>query len=92
MWPWYTNAAPVSWLVVSDVNRGRRALNFSNWAGYPPADQRKRLSEICSEMREGEMPGRAYVLLHRRAAITPSDTDTVCRWTAGQGAMAESRE
>ncbi len=29
VWPWYSHAAPVSWLVVSDVSRGRKALNFS---------------------------------------------------------------
>src|SRR5215467_1820965 len=37
VWPWYTGVAPASWLVVSDVNRGRKALNLSNWAGYTPA-------------------------------------------------------
>jgi Haem-binding domain len=36
VWPWYSHVAPVSWLVVSDVNRGRKAVNFSEWAGYRP--------------------------------------------------------
>jgi ABC-2 type transport system permease protein len=29
--PWYTNIAPVSWLVQSQVDGGRSALNFSEW-------------------------------------------------------------
>src|SRR5438552_16004132 len=37
MWPWYTSVAPASWLVVSDVNRGRKALNFSDWVPGRPA-------------------------------------------------------
>jgi hypothetical protein len=86
VWPWYSGVAPASWLVVSDVNRGRKELNFSNWAAYRATDQRKYLSEICREMTEGEMPGLPYVLLHRRAAVGNADVATVCRWTAEQSA------
>ena len=25
VWPWYSQVAPASWLLVSDVNRGRKA-------------------------------------------------------------------
>ena len=35
VWPWYTNVAPASWLIVSDVRRGRAELNFSEWGIYP---------------------------------------------------------
>jgi hypothetical protein len=28
-WPWYSNIAPVSWLVQRDVLEGRQRLNFS---------------------------------------------------------------
>ena len=30
-WPWYSNVAPVSWLVQHDVDEGREYLNFSRW-------------------------------------------------------------
>lgn len=33
-WPWYSNVAPASWLVISDVNEGREALNLSWWGLY----------------------------------------------------------
>src|SRR5262245_60103796 len=29
-WPWYACIAPVSWLIVHDVERGRQELNFRN--------------------------------------------------------------
>src|SRR6056297_3230811 len=32
-WPWYSNIAPVSWLVQHDVDEGRHELNFSDWQG-----------------------------------------------------------
>ena len=81
VWPWYSHVAPVSWLVVSDVNRGRRAMNFSEWTAYRPEEQQKHLSEVCKEVSEGEMPGFSYTLLHRSAKLSPPDVATVCRWT-----------
>jgi hypothetical protein len=35
-WPWYSRISPVSWLVASDVQRGRRHLNFSEWNFFGP--------------------------------------------------------
>ena len=31
VWPWYSNIAPASLLVASDVRDGRSYLNFSEW-------------------------------------------------------------
>ncbi len=30
-WPWYSNVAPVSWLLARHVQEGRDKLNFSEW-------------------------------------------------------------
>src|SRR5215468_9730426 len=40
VWPWYTEIAPVSWLMAYGVREGRKAVNFSEWAAYPPDQQR----------------------------------------------------
>lgn len=29
VWPWYSNVAPISWLVQRDIDEGRQRLNFS---------------------------------------------------------------
>src|SRR5690242_8181983 len=34
VWPWYSNIAPVSWFVASDVHDGRRQFSMSDWAQY----------------------------------------------------------
>ena len=31
VWPWYTQVAPVSWLMAYGVAKGRNAINFSEW-------------------------------------------------------------
>jgi hypothetical protein len=81
VWPWYSHVAPVSWLVVSDVNQGRKGLNFSDWAGYRPEEQQKQLAQICKEVSEGEMPGLSYTLMHRHAKLSTDDVTAICRWT-----------
>src|SRR3954454_20503682 len=34
VWPWYSQVAPVSWFIVSDVDGGRRHMNLSEWTTY----------------------------------------------------------
>lgn len=77
-WPWYSHVAPVSWLVAHDVKEAREALNFSEWAGYSAERQRKLLRESCSEVKEGEMPMSAYVLMHPEAKLTAGDVTAIC--------------
>jgi len=50
VYPWYSNIAPVSWLVQHDVEDGRRRLNFSEWqAGSQRAQHITRdISEVIS--------------------------------------------
>jgi hypothetical protein len=81
VWPWYSNVAPVSWLLVSHVNNGRRHMSLSNWGDYTPKEARERLEEMCKEVREGEMPMSSYVLAHTSAALTDRDRETLCAWS-----------
>jgi hypothetical protein len=93
-WPWYSHVAPVSWLVVTDVNRGRKALNFSEWSSYRAKAQQEHLSEICKEVTEGEMPEFSYTLTHRDARLDKADKSAICHWTqsSAQGLSAADAE
>jgi hypothetical protein len=63
-WPWYSNVAPVSWLVQRDVDAGRSVLNFSE------TDREQDESDEAAEtVREGEMPPRSYTLAHPSARL-----------------------
>src|SRR5512144_2449203 len=58
-WPWYTHVAPSSWLVQSDVDDGRKHLNFSEF------DRPQRhATGAAAELAEGEMPPWFYPPLH----------------------------
>jgi hypothetical protein len=80
-WPWYSRVAPVSWLVVSDVNEGRRHLNLSEWDAYDQSKAAEKLNEICDEVKSGGMPDFKYTLVHRGAVLSDQDVAAVCGWT-----------
>ena len=64
-WRWYSNIAPVSWLVQRDVDSGRSALNFSQW----DRPQDVSASDIAEAVRGG-MPPWFYTIIHRNAALS----------------------
>lgn len=67
VWPWYSNIAPVSWLVQRDVDEGRAHLNFSEWNRPQEAD------ESAETVREGSMPPRVYLLTHSEARLSETE-------------------
>ena len=77
VWPWYTQIAPLSWLMAYGVREGRKAVNFSEWAAYPPERQRMLLVESCRDASTGKMPG-AYTLLHPEMRLSAQDVATIC--------------
>ncbi|MBI5364102.1 MAG: heme-binding domain-containing protein [Planctomycetes bacterium] len=64
-WPWYSHVAPFSWLVQRDVDRGRAALNFSEWH-QRPSKAVDALPTLC----EGAMPPAPYRRTHALARLT----------------------
>lgn len=77
VWPWYTQIAPVSWLMASGVAEGRKAVNFSEWASYPPDVQRTLLSVSCQDATSGKMPG-PYTFLRPETKLSPQAIETIC--------------
>ena len=77
VWPWYTEVAPLSWLMAYGVKAGRQAVNFSDWAAYPPERQRELLAESCRDVSTGKMPG-AYTRLRPETRLSPQDIATIC--------------
>ncbi len=82
VWPWYSHVAPLSWLVVDDVNEGRRHLNFSDWlAQESPEEAAEHLALTCQLVQEGGMPPLTYRMLHKNASLSADDVTTLCAWS-----------
>jgi hypothetical protein len=84
VWPWYSNVAPISWLVWRDVNDGRRHMNLSDFATEPVQREGRVLNGMCEETKRGDMPMSIYVPMHPQSKLTSADVDTICRWTDSQ--------
>ncbi len=60
---WYSNIAPVSWLVNKDINEGRQKLNFST-GRHLEGD------EMIQQIERGKMPPDIYLPMHPEANLT----------------------
>jgi hypothetical protein len=69
-YPWYTNIAPVSWLVQNDVSGGRGSLNFSEWTTGGRGESAREVSRVIDG---GSMPPNFYVWLHPSAKLTAAE-------------------
>jgi hypothetical protein len=87
-WPWYSQIAPVSWFLVSDVNDARKKLSLSDWGSYDPKKKATKLQEICEEIEKDDMPLASYVLLHPQAKLSGSDRKLLCDWVKLEGKRA----
>ena len=71
VWPWYSNVAPVSWLVQRDVNDGRRRVNFSDWGHV------RELDDIPRVIQNGQMPMPIFLIMHPKARLTQAEKDAL---------------
>jgi hypothetical protein len=72
VYPWYSNVAPVSWLVMHDIEEGRGNLNFSEWETGSKRAQRA-ADEVGEVISSGQMPLPIYLLQHPEARLTDTE-------------------
>jgi heme-binding protein len=77
VWPWSAHVAPLSWLMARAVAEGRQAVNFSEWAAYPPEQQRLMLGASCDAATSGTMPG-VYTFFKPETRLSAQDIQTIC--------------
>ena len=71
-WPLYSYLAPMSWLVRSDVERGREELNFSTWD-----TGEGKLEDAIEVVTDGSMPPGNYTRIHRGTDLSEAEIDTL---------------
>lgn len=69
-YPWYSNVAPVSFLLADHIKEGREELNFSEYQSYSTKKKNHKLEEVSEALREGWMPIDNYVWMHSEAKLT----------------------
>lgn len=72
VWPWYSNVAPVSWLIQHDVEEGRARFNVSEWGVRENEGE-----EAAETVQEGSMPPWFYNLLHPEARLSAGEKEAL---------------
>lgn len=73
-WPWYSNVAPISWLIYHDVQEGRQKVNFTEWD-----NSHGRADRAVEQVSSGSMPRWYYVLIHPTANLTAGEKDQLIK-------------
>ncbi len=76
-YPWYQNVAPVSWIMSDHIVRGRKALDFSNWANIDPKVKLLRLERAKQVINNDMMPKHDYLLMHKNAILNNEEKRTL---------------
>ena len=83
-WPWYSQVAPASWFVESDVKHARKRMDLSRWDTLGTSDQRLLLTAIGAVIENREMPPHWYLMLHPEAKLTADESVEVIEWTRAE--------
>lgn len=91
-WPLYSRIAPSSWLVEHDVHEGREHLNLSSWEQYTIDNRIDLLGKMSSQLHQGKMPLRQYVLLHPESRLSEAERKLILDWikVERRGLMAQA--
>jgi len=91
VWPWYSNIAPASWIVISDVNNARKWLNFSEWEQYDEARKTKLKKLIYREIITA-MPMHLYLAAHEDAKMSEQQKRIIQEWTGIKSGSVTMRD
>lgn len=75
-WPWYSNVAPVSWVIQNHVQEGRSHFNV-NVPGYG-----RDAGEAAGQVRSGQMPDGSYPPFHPEARLSAAERETLAQGLA----------
>lgn len=73
VWPWYSNIAPLSWLVYRDTMEGRQKFNVSEW------NRPQEGEEAAETVIKGEMPPLIYLPTHPEARLSAAEKEQLIR-------------
>lgn len=77
--PWYSNIAPISWMISKNINNAREGLNFSIWEEYTQEEKDKKRKEIFRTIYAA-MPLPLYMKMHKKSQLTQEERAEVREW------------
>lgn len=77
---WYDRVSPVSWLVNKHIIKGKKKLNFSEWAAQDVFDKYGAFTDIQKEVEKKNMPLKSYTMMHKNARLSEDERKTLVEW------------
>lgn len=78
--PWYSNIAPVSWMLKNHIDEGREHVNFSEWGNYSFKKKMALQEECMEELEKDKMPLKSYTMIHSNAELSANDKAVLIKW------------
>jgi hypothetical protein len=79
-WPFYSNIAPMSFVISSHVKDARKAMNFSKWNEIESNIKKARIKRAIKTINNEMMALPSYVSLHKKSKLTQSQKDILTKW------------
>lgn len=73
-WPWYSNVAPMSWLLYQDVAEARSTFNFNE---ITPAQGADWVGTMVFMIKNASMPPARYQALHPEARFSTAERQEI---------------
>lgn len=80
-YPWYAKIQPVAMFLGNHIEKGKKELNFSEFAGYSLRRQYHKMEEVEETIKEGEMPLKSYTLIHTDSKLNENQRKTLINWS-----------
>ena len=76
-YPWYGLVQPTGWFLEKHIQKGKSALNFSEFGSYSTRRQNSNVRAVISQVKSGEMPLPYYSRIHGDARLTNEEKKAV---------------
>jgi hypothetical protein len=89
-YPWYSNVAPVSWIIEDNVKNARKAINFSTWKEYYSKQAFNYEQRCALEVYTEYMPLKSYTWFNAHPKMTKQERNMLVEWFAFNGLLIDS--
>lgn len=79
-YPWYAKIQPFYSLMYVHSKEGEKSLNFDLFGQYSKRKQRSKIQSMHSQIADGLMPLRSYIIMHPEAKLTAEDKKELLDW------------
>jgi len=80
IYPWYSNVAPISFMLRSHIKGGRQHLNYSEWGVYNERERLNKIDEMIEVLEDKRMPMKSYTWLHPNGKVKGEKTNALIEW------------